>query len=114
MVIGGYTVTALIYESTKTRIYRAVRDGGRYVLKTVKASSPTTADLAGLRHEYAVLKDLKIEGVVKAIELVSFENGLVLVLESFENGQTLRQVCLPEIVSPSQGQECGGTCTHGC
>lgn len=91
-MIGGYKVTALIFESRRTKIYRAVKGDCKYVLKTVTADSPSSVDLAGLRHEYSVLKDVNIDGVVKAIELVSFGNGLALVLEDCENSQSLRQV----------------------
>lgn len=62
------------------------------MIKTVKSDSPTPADLASLRHEYAVLKDLHIDGVVQAVQLESFDSGLALVLADFEDGRTLRQV----------------------
>ncbi len=62
------------------------------MIKTVKSDSPTPADLASLRHEYDVLKDLHIDGVVQAVQLESFDSGLALVLADFEDGRTLRQV----------------------
>jgi hypothetical protein len=101
--IGSYTVTELVYESKRTRIYRAVKGSDKYVLKTVKSDSPSPEDLASLRHEYAVLKDIHIDGVVRAVQLESFGNGLALVLVDFENGLTLRQVC--HVFSVHQWQE---------
>jgi hypothetical protein len=88
--VGSFTITDLIHESQKTRIYHAVNAAGKYILKTVR--SPTPADQASLRHEYAVLKDLQIDGVVRAIQLASFGGSLALVLADFENGLALRQV----------------------
>jgi predicted ATPase/serine/threonine protein kinase len=59
-----------------------------FIIKTVQKDRPTVQDLAPLRHEYKVLKDLNVEGVIKAVALESFGNGLALVLSDFE-GQTL-------------------------
>jgi serine/threonine protein kinase len=88
-----------------------VKGDRKYVLKTVKSKSPTPEDLAGLRHEYAVLKDLHIDGVVQAVQLESFGSGLALVMADFENGRTLRQVttCL----TPTLPVEIGGLTMGG-
>lgn len=72
------------------------------MLKTVKADTPTPKDLAVLRREYEVLKDLKVDGVVKAVELVTFGHGLALVLEDFKNGEILRQVHTHGLCYPNQ------------
>ncbi len=111
--IGPYKVVDLIYESKKTRIYKAILDsttpssssslslsssqsslGGEvenrdkeqqgFIVKTVRVDAPTIEELARLRHEFTILKDLYIEGVVEAVGLESYGNGLALILRDFE------------------------------
>ncbi len=114
--IGPYKVVELIYESKKTRIYKAILDstatpstsssslplsssqsslgGGEvenrdkeqqdFIVKTVRVDAPTIEELARLRHEFTILKDLYIEGVVEAVGLESYGNGLALILRDFE------------------------------
>lgn len=81
--IGPYTITELIYDSKKTRVFRSVRGTSSsaldklttYIIKTVKSDSPTVEELARLRHEYTILKDLHIAGVIEAVGLESFGSG---------------------------------------
>lgn len=89
--VGSYGVVEFLYESLKTRIFRAVKGNQRFVIKALYSDVPTVAELHKIRHEYAVLKDLNIDGVVKVVQLESFGSGLALVLEDFD-GITLREV----------------------
>jgi L-rhamnose isomerase len=89
--VGSYGVVDFLYESLKTRIFRAVKGNQRFVVKALYSDVPTVAELHKIRHEYAVLKDLNIDGVAKVVQLESFGSGLALVLEDFD-GITLREV----------------------
>jgi hypothetical protein len=89
--VGSYGVVEIVYESLKTRIFRAVKGGERFIIKALYSDVPTMAELHKIRHEYAVLRDLEIDGVVRAVELENFGSGLALVLEDFD-GCTLREV----------------------
>jgi predicted ATPase len=60
-----------------------------FIVKTVKKEWPSVEDLASLRHEFKILRELtNVDGVIKAVSLESFGNGLALVLSDFE-GVTL-------------------------
>ncbi len=99
-----------LYESLKTRIFRAVKGNQRFVIKALYSDVPTVAELHKIRHEYAVLKDLNIDGVVKVVQLESFGSGLALVLEDFD-GITLREVWISLcVVCGVCGVVCGVWC----
>ena len=90
--VGPFMVTETLYESRKTRIFRAHRVDesipaqrlqpgeipNSYIIKTVNSDSPNIEALAPLRHEFRVLKLLRdVEGVVSAVVLESFGKGLI-------------------------------------
>jgi predicted ATPase/GAF domain-containing protein/anti-anti-sigma regulatory factor/tRNA A-37 threonylcarbamoyl transferase component Bud32 len=81
--LDSYTVSERIHEGATTAIYRGRRleDGARVVLKVLKNDYPSQRDIARLRHEHAILADLKGAGVVKTYGLEPHGNGFALVLE---------------------------------
>ncbi|MEG4866838.1 MULTISPECIES: trifunctional serine/threonine-protein kinase/ATP-binding protein/sensor histidine kinase [unclassified Microcoleus] len=85
--IKGYQLFQPIYEGLKTVIYQAERssDNTPVIIKTLRSEYPTLEEIARLRHEYNILQSLKIEGIIKPIELTNYEHSLVLVLEYFES-----------------------------
>ncbi|MEH2066484.1 MAG: AAA family ATPase [Nostoc sp.] len=93
--IPDYSITSLIYEAAATVIYRADSKANRHsvVIKLLKAEYPTIKEIAQLKHEYEIIQNLNIAGVIKAHELISYDNGynngLALVLEDF-GGETLK------------------------
>ncbi|MBW3586318.1 MAG: serine/threonine protein kinase, partial [Cyanobacteria bacterium 0813] len=88
--IPNYQVTALIYQSQSTQVYRAykVSDRTPVILKTLKSVYPTITEIAKLKHEYEVIKNLSIEGIVQPYGLETYRNYPLLVLEDFD-GQSL-------------------------
>jgi predicted ATPase/serine phosphatase RsbU (regulator of sigma subunit) len=88
--IPNYQVTALIYKSQSTQVYRAykVSDDTPVILKTLQSAYPTITEIAKLKHEYQITKYLAIEGIVKPYSLESYRNYPLLVLEDFD-GQSL-------------------------
>lgn len=91
LAIPGYQILALIYESAFSLVYRGRRypDNQPVVLKLLKHDYPTTAELARYETEYEILRSLNIEGVLKAQDLVKYQNTLVMILEDF-GGESLR------------------------
>ena len=93
--IPGYSITSLIYEAAATVIYRADSKANRHsvIIKLLKAEYPTIKEIAQLKHEYEIIQNLNIAGVIRAYELISYDNGynngLALVLEDF-SGETLK------------------------
>ncbi len=93
--IPDYSVTSLIYEATTTVVYRAYSKVNEYsvIIKLLKAEYPTVKEIAQLKHEYEIIQNLNIAGVIKTHELVSYDNGysngLALILEDF-SGESLK------------------------
>ncbi len=89
--ISGYKINEILHEGAKTIVCRGCReeDGAAVIMKALKSAYPARKEMARLRHEYAVLQDLKVRGVVKPYSLERHENGLVLIIEDFQ-GESLR------------------------
>ncbi|RUT04439.1 serine/threonine protein kinase [Dulcicalothrix desertica PCC 7102] len=82
-----------IYEGIETAVYRSNLKQGQkpVVIKLLKSEYPALEEVTRLRHEYKVLKDLSIEGVIKPYGLEKYQNGFALILEDFV-GQPLSQI----------------------
>lgn len=89
--IKEFLVTEKIDEDFSTISYRATRasDAHNVIIKTCKISNDYH-QLARLKHEYSILKDLQQSGVVNAISLEKSDHNLVLALED-ARGVTLGQ-----------------------
>ncbi len=86
--LAGCRVRETLHEDPKTGIYRALRtteDGEQnVVLKTLRASHPPLEDVAQLRHEFQIARNLPIDGVLQPLDLLTHENSFVLLLEDFD------------------------------
>ncbi len=93
IILPGYSVDALIYESENSLVYRGRRIGDEQpvILKLLKEDYPTPAELTRYKQEYAIARDLNIEGAVKAYELLKYQNSLAMVLEDF-GGESLKRL----------------------
>ncbi|GAA6623206.1 AAA family ATPase [Scytonema sp. NUACC26] len=91
--IAEYQFTEVLYEDANTRIYRALRKTAPtwVTIKTLKAEYPSIKQLAQLRHEYNILQNLDIQGIVKPLAEVSYKNGLALILSDF-GGEPLKNL----------------------
>ena len=84
--LPGYRLLGRIYAGTETVVYRAVATGmgdRTVMVKVLNTEYPSPEAIARLKHEYALTKDLDIEGVARTIALEKFGNGLALVVEDF-------------------------------
>jgi len=83
--IKGYSVTGKIYESSKTVIYRGIRelDGLPVAVKLFKNPFPSSEDLTRLEHEYRIGKSLDLPGVVKYYALENHGTNSALIMEDF-------------------------------
>ncbi|MDQ1328063.1 MAG: hypothetical protein QG641_1348, partial [Candidatus Poribacteria bacterium] len=90
-VILNYKITETIDEGEYIVIYRGfeIQDNKPVLVKTLKTDYPTLIDVARLRHEYEITKNLNIEGVVKSYGIEKYLNGLAIILEDF-GAQTLK------------------------
>lgn len=86
--LAGCRVLETLHEDPKTGIYRALRDTDNgeqnVVIKTLRASHPPLEDVAQLRHEFHIARNLPLEGVLQPLDLLPHENSFVLLLEDFD------------------------------
>ena len=91
--IPGYSLEEVIFESSRTRLWRGrrLRDGLLVLIKGSASSEQSAQELAEMRHEHEITQALEIDGVLRAEELVRCENGSALILENME-GLPLRKL----------------------
>ncbi|NET45733.1 ATP-binding sensor histidine kinase [Okeania sp. SIO2B3] len=99
----GYSNLQTLYQGSNSIIYRALRqsDHTLVVLKTQISEYPAPEEIARIRHEYNILKNLNVEGVVKSIDLIHQEYRLILILEYF-NSVSLKQHITDSSIAISQ------------
>ncbi|QLE58572.1 ATP-binding sensor histidine kinase [Nostoc sp. TCL26-01] len=85
ITLSNYQIIELIDEGIKTSVYRAKRnqDGQPVVIKLLKTEYPDLKDIAAIKHEYELIKNLDIPGVVRAYSLEKHNNGCAIILEDF-------------------------------
>lgn len=86
MRLPGYQITREMYRGRKRIIYRAQRESDNcpVVIKTFINQFPSAVDVATLRHEYDVLKNLNIAGVIHTHSLEMYQNRPALILEDID------------------------------
>ena len=91
--IPGYSLEEVIFESSCTWLWRGRRqsDGLLVLIKGAASSEQSAQQLAEIRHEHEITRDLEIDGVLRAEELARCENGWALILENTE-GLPLRKL----------------------
>lgn len=89
-VTSDYQTVSNIYESSNSLVYRGVRrsDDMPVILKILKQDYPTPAELTRYRQEYDITRELDIQGVIHAYDLLPYDHTLAMVLEDF-GGQSL-------------------------
>ncbi|WP_310488291.1 hypothetical protein, partial [Chamaesiphon sp. VAR_69_metabat_338] len=74
-----------IYESANSIVYRSIGSLGDRpaILKVLRSDCPTPGELTRYKQEYAIVRSLQLEGVVRAYDLQKHHNTLVMFLEDF-------------------------------
>ncbi|MDR3503911.1 MAG: EAL domain-containing protein [Legionella sp.] len=90
-IIKGYKILGTLYQTPNTVLYRGLRllDNLPVMLKCPYSEHPSLNILADLQHEYFLLKQLNIPGIIKPYALIQQGHLTVLVLEDID-GQTLK------------------------
>ncbi len=91
--IPGYSLEEVIFESSRTWLWRGKRqkDGLWVLIKGAASFEQSAQELAEIRHEHEITQALEIDGVLRAEELAQCENGWALILENTE-GLPLRKL----------------------
>lgn len=89
--IPGYQILARIYESANSLVYRGRRqeDNQPVIVKVLKQEYPTEEQVQRYQQEYEIIRQLNLEGIVRAYELQQYQNQWVMILEDF-GGESLR------------------------
>ena len=89
--LPGYQILSHVYESANSLIYRGIRssDNQAVIVKVLKQDYPTPAELTRYKQEYEIIRNLNVDGVVKAFSLETYQKTLAIILEDF-GGSSLR------------------------
>lgn len=81
----GYKIDEILFEGRRSIIYRChhEKDDESVILKVLKNQSPSIEEIAHFKREYEILQSLKVDGVIRAKKLGTFNNCLMIVLEDF-------------------------------
>ncbi len=103
IAIPGYEILEKIHQGKVTVVYRGKSKQKQQpvAIKLLKSQYPTLEEITCLRHEYKVIKDLNIEGVVKTYGLEKYQNAFALILEDF-GGQSLSKILISRKLTISE------------
>lgn len=81
--VPGLTLDQLVHRGIETELHRGRRldDGAPVAVKITHSDYPTFRHLARLRREHAILRELSLPGVPRALDLLPYGRGLALVME---------------------------------
>jgi len=85
MDFPGYRIIEPIGNTAYSSVFRAYReeDGETVVIKALRHLYPSPVEKARLRHEYEVIRHLRLDGVVAVLDILDTYEGIALVLEDF-------------------------------
>jgi len=83
--LPDYQITTELYIGNKTVVYRGqqLADQTPSIIKSLSAEYPTPTAIARLKHEYEILKNLDLPGVIRVLEWKIHNNCPFLILEDF-------------------------------
>ena len=81
--ISGYYVLEKLYDSSRTLVYRAVREHDQkpVVIKLLKNPHPSFSELLQFRNQYSIAKNIDFPGIIQTYSLEPYKNGFFLVME---------------------------------
>ncbi|MEG4212923.1 AAA family ATPase [Microcoleus sp. S13_B4] len=95
--LPGYTNFQKINEGVKTVVYRGLKLQNQQpvIVKLLSSKYPHPIDVANLKYQYEIAKNLNIPGVVKCLALERYQNSFALIMEDF-GAQSLNYI-LPSL-----------------
>jgi predicted ATPase/signal transduction histidine kinase len=83
IVIPGYQIISQLYSSSRTRVYRAIREQEKLpvVIKILTSEHPSFKEILHFRNQYIISNNLNIPGIIHPISLETYGNGYILVME---------------------------------
>ncbi|PCK02947.1 MAG: hypothetical protein COA42_21615 [Alteromonadaceae bacterium] len=92
LALPGYHIGQLIYQSSKSLVYRGCRDTDKQTLvfKLLNRDYPSAREISRFRREYELTRSLRLDGVIGIVGIEPFQNSLVMIQEDF-NAEPLSQ-----------------------
>ncbi|MDJ1182969.1 trifunctional serine/threonine-protein kinase/ATP-binding protein/sensor histidine kinase [Roseofilum casamattae] len=81
--LSNYQAIELIHESDRTLVYRGknIESGQPAAIKLMRNRYPSFQELVQFRNQYAISKNLDLEGVIKTYAIERYENRYALIME---------------------------------
>ncbi len=81
--ITGYHVKELLYNGSRTQVYRGIRENDQkpVVIKLLKNPYPSFSELVQFRNQYTIAKNLNYQGIIHTYSLEDYQNGYALIME---------------------------------
>jgi len=91
--IQGYQIKEKLFESNNSLVFRAVQDtaGLPVVIKLLKGEYPNPDRIARFNREFEILKNLNIDGIIKAYSLENFNNSCAIIMEDI-GGESIKKL----------------------
>jgi len=89
--IPGYQITAKIYESSNSIVYRGWhnQDSLPVIVKIPQKEYPTATEITKYKQEYEISRQLSISGIARGYEIQKYQNSLLMIFEDF-GGESLK------------------------
>lgn len=86
ILLRDYTVTRELRRGADTILYQGYRsaDHTPVTVKLLRSEYPSLREVAKIRHEYAIIKDLDVAGVARGYDLEKHGNGVALVMAELQ------------------------------
>ncbi|MEH2198164.1 trifunctional serine/threonine-protein kinase/ATP-binding protein/sensor histidine kinase [Nostoc sp.] len=83
--IPGYRIYDLLYNGSRTLVYRGYRetDSLPVVIKLLKNPYPSLGELLSFRNQYTIAKNINHPEIIQTYSLEPYQNGYALVMEDF-------------------------------
>ncbi|WP_198264960.1 trifunctional serine/threonine-protein kinase/ATP-binding protein/sensor histidine kinase [sulfur-oxidizing endosymbiont of Gigantopelta aegis] len=80
--LTGYDINEALYEGAKSMVYRGVRQSDQcpVIVKFLKRDQPSHNELLNFCHQYNLLKEIQLDGVVRPLAMESWQDKLALVM----------------------------------
>ncbi|MGH9436942.1 MAG: ATP-binding protein, partial [Terriglobia bacterium] len=89
---GDLSTLEQVHSGPRHTLYRDSKFGPAIVIKMNAADLMSADAVASLRHEFEILRDLRLPGIVRVIGLVDTESGLALAMEDAGNSNLARRL----------------------
>ncbi|MCP4133631.1 MAG: AAA family ATPase [bacterium] len=91
--IADYEILDKIDETRKSIVFRGKKENESktVIIKLLKESYPSLVDIARYKHEYEILSNVDIEGIVRTFNIINSDSGIGIILEDF-GGISLKRI----------------------